>query len=129
MPMQFEDEPESMVLGSLLRGAGGYVLGPKAPGGAGPSLYGRVTIFAVSHGTAPAYSPSSSPVAAPLVSGGTPDDEIPPVSPVANPQTPAQTAGQRPGGPAVPIIPAGPGTSTSTGTSSTTGTGRGRGLR
>jgi hypothetical protein len=131
MPMQFEDDPESVVLGSLLRGAGGYLLGPRAPGSPGASVYGRVAIFAVSHGTTPSYMPSSSPVAAPLVSGGSPDDEIPPVTPVANPQTPAQTSGQRPGGPAVPIIPAGPGTSTTTGpgTTSTTGTGRGRGLR
>ena len=128
MPLQFENEPEATVLASLLRSAGGYALKPKPLDSKSPSMYGSISIFAVSRGTAPAYTPSSSPVAAPLVTGGTPDDEIPPVTPVANPQTPAQTNGQRPGGPAVPIIPApSPGTSTGTGSSTTTTTGRGRG--
>jgi hypothetical protein len=101
------------VLESLLRSAGGYLLGPKASGSRGASMYGSVSVFPVSHGIAPpSYAPSA-PIAAPLVTGGTPDDEIPPVTPVSNPQTPAQTpppaSPGRPGGPAVPIVPVGSG--------------------
>jgi hypothetical protein len=113
VPMQFEDQPEAAVLESLLRSAGGYLLGPKASGSRGASMYGSVSVFPVSHGIAPpSYAPSA-PIAAPLVTGGTPDDEIPPVTPVSNPQTPAQTpppaSPGRPGGPAVPIVPVGSG--------------------
>ncbi|HEY6357922.1 MAG TPA: hypothetical protein VIX35_06735 [Vicinamibacterales bacterium] len=116
VPMQFEDQPELAVLESLLRSAGGYLLGPRAPGSRGASIYGSVSVFSVSRGIeAPTYT-SSAPIAAPLVMGGTPDDEIPPVTPVANPQTPAQAPARpaaptpgRPGGPAVPIVPVGSG--------------------
>ena len=125
LPVEFTDQPETVVLESLLRSAGGYLLGPKAPGSRGGSLYGSLTIFPFTRGTAtPSYSSSSSaPIAAPLVTSPV-DDEIPPVTPVPHPQTPAQTGqtpGQstapvpgsgtpgRPGGPAVPIVPAGPG--------------------
>jgi hypothetical protein len=114
LPMQFEDQPELAVLESLLRSAGGYLLGPRSPGSRGPSIYGSVSVFPVTHGiAAPSYTSPSMPIAAPLVTGGTPDDEIPPVAPVSNPQAPAQTAPQtppgRPGGPAVPIVPVGSG--------------------
>jgi hypothetical protein len=115
LPVQFEDQPEGVVLESLLRGAGGYLLGPRAPGSKGASLYGSVAVFPLVRGTATASYTSPSPVAAPLVTGGSPDDEIPPVTPVANPQTPAQTPPSpgRPGGPApgptTPTTPTGPG--------------------
>jgi hypothetical protein len=125
LPVEFTDQPESVVLESLLRSAGGYLLGPKAPGSRGGSIYGSLTIFPVTRGTtSPTYG-SSAPIAAPLVTSPV-DDEIPPVVPVPNPQTPGQTSqtpGQstppvpgsgtpgRPGGPAVPIVPAGPGRS------------------
>jgi hypothetical protein len=113
LPMQFEDQPEAVVLESLLRGAGGYLLGPRAPGSAGASLYGSVAVFPLVRGTATTSYAAPSPVAAPLVTGGSPDDEIPPVIPVSNPQTPAQTppAPGRPGGPAptAPTTPTGPG--------------------
>lgn len=122
LPVEFTDQPEVTALDSLLRSAGGYLLGPKPEGSHGASVYGSVTIFPLTRGTsAPTYS-SSAPIAAPLVTSPV-DDEIPPVTPVPNPQTPAQTPGQstapvpgagtpgRPGGPAVPIVPAGPGRS------------------
>jgi hypothetical protein len=114
LPMQFEDQPEAAVLESLLRSAGGYLLGPRPPGSRGASIYGSVSVFPVSHGiAAPSYTSPSVPIAAPLVTGGTPDDEIPPVTPVSNPQTPAQTPPPTPpgrsGSPAVPIVPAGSG--------------------
>lgn len=120
-PVEFDDQPEAVVLASLLRGAGGYLLGPRAENSHGASIYGSVTVFPVTKGIAASTYTSSAPIAAPLVTG--PDDEIPPVTPVANPQTPAQTpapqpgrpggpaAGSsnsppgRPGGPAVPISP------------------------
>jgi len=108
MPVQYDDQPEAVVLESLLRSAGGYLLGPRAPGSRGASIYGSIAVFPVARGiAAPTYSSPAAPIAAPLVSGGTPDDEIPPVSPVANPQTPApaQTPG-RPGGPAPTAPPA-----------------------
>lgn len=124
MPIEFDDQPEAVVLDSLLRGAGGYLLGPKAPDSRGASMYGSIAVFPVTKGIdAPSYSSSTSPVAAPLVSAGSPDDEIPPVTPVATPQTPAQTPPStpapttgKPGGTAVPITPVPP-----------TGPGRGRG--
>jgi hypothetical protein len=110
LPMRFEDQPEAAVLESLLRSAGGYLLGPKSPSSRGASIYGSVSVFPVTHGiAAPTYASPSVPIAAPLVTGGTPDDEIPPVAPVSNPQTPAQTPPGRPGGPAVPIVPVGSG--------------------
>lgn len=125
LPVEFTDQPENVVLESLLRGAGGYLLGPRPAGSHGGSVYGSVTIFPLTRGTTtPTYS-SSAPIAAPLVTSSV-DDEIPPVTPVPNPQLPAQTnpaPGQgptpvpgagvpgRPGGPAVPIVPAGPGRS------------------
>ena len=119
LPVEFTDQPEAVVLDSLLRSAGGYLLGPKAEGSRGASAYGSVTIFPLTRGTStPSYSPSA-PIAAPLVTSV--DDEIPPVTPVPHPETPPQTPGQstppvpgggtpgRPGGAAVPIVPAGPG--------------------
>ena len=114
LPMQFEDQPEAAVLESLLRSAGGYLLGPRPPGSAGASIYGSVSVFPVSRGiAAPTYASPSVPIAAPLVTGGTPDDEIPPVTPVGNPQTPAPTPPAAPpgraGSPAVPIVPVGSG--------------------
>jgi hypothetical protein len=107
MPVQFDDQPEAVVLESLLRSAGGYLLGPRATGSTGASMYGSVAVFPVVRGIAVSspYSPAA-PIAAPLVTGGSPDDEIPPVTPVANPQTPPATPG-RPGGPA-PGAPGGP---------------------
>jgi hypothetical protein len=107
MPVQFDDQPEAVVLESLLRSAGGYLLGPRAAGSTGASIYGSIAVFPVVRGTttSSSYSPPA-PIAAPLVTGGSPDDEIPPVTPVANPQTPPQTPG-RPGGPA-PGAPGGP---------------------
>jgi hypothetical protein len=122
LPVEFADLPEATVLESLLRSAGGYLLGPRAPGSQGASVYGSVTIFPLTRGTTTQTYSSSAPIAAPLVTSSV-DDEIPPVTPVPNPQTPGQTPGQaappapgggtpgRPGGPAVPIVPAGPGRS------------------
>src|SRR5438132_514912 len=71
---------------SLLRGLGtpttgyGYIVGP--PAAQSTSVCGAVMILPTSRPTASAsYVPGSSPVAAPLMSGGSPDDEIPPVTP------------------------------------------------
>src|SRR5207237_8529391 len=73
----------------------GYVVGP--PAAQSTSVCGAVMILPTSRPTASAsYVPGSSPVAAPLMSGGSPDDEIPPVTPFT-PVPPAQPRAFVPG--------------------------------
>jgi len=87
--LQFpEGTPQLTVIDSLLRGLGtgttgyGYIVGPRntASTDAGCSA---VYILPTSRPTASAsyMPPPGSPVAAPLVTPGSPDDEIPPVTP------------------------------------------------
>jgi hypothetical protein len=132
-PIQFDHAPEAQVMESLLRSAAGFVLGPRLEGGAtGPSRLASVFILPTSHATAMYTAPANgSPVAAPISTMGSPDDEIPPVTPLPQaPPPPSTQPNQAPGnqpslpgapvgstGPAVPISPVTP----------TTGTGRGRG--
>jgi hypothetical protein len=98
--LEFDSQPESVVLDSLLRSTAGYIIGPKIAGMPGPSQFGAVYIVAQSTGTKPAFS-NASPVAAPLMSQ--PDDEIPPVSapqlsqPAATTPAPAPAAPKQPG--------------------------------
>jgi hypothetical protein len=116
VPLLFEHMPQARVLESLLRPAAGYVLTPRRAGSASPSNYEVIYILATS-GVAPPPAPlasaspfSSRPAAVPIATAGSPDDEIPPVTPVrpdnrapAPPPAPAPAA--RPNSPGVSIIP------------------------
>jgi hypothetical protein len=75
--LQFEGVPERLVMDSLLRGAAGYVLGPRLAVQNGPSTFGIVSILATSTSVAgPSYGvPPPSPVRP------NPDNELPPVTP------------------------------------------------
>jgi hypothetical protein len=92
--------PEFVALDSLLRDLKtdttgyGYMIAPPVldpqTQSLNRSMCGAVYIVPTSRPTASAaYSPSSgSPIAAPLITGGSPDDEIPPVTPYQPPQPP-----------------------------------------
>jgi hypothetical protein len=138
--VQFEAQPEGVVLESLLRSTAGYILYPRLEGSAGASVWQSVSILPTSHPTQ-LYTPTAgSPQIAPVVQP-MPDDELPPVQ--TTPGAPAQTQGQQkpappPPGPGMyvplqpaptttsPSVPFGPNqTPPTTPTTSTTGRGRG----
>jgi hypothetical protein len=106
--LDFPDRPELEVIGALLRdsagttpGSGyGYIVAPKREASDTESLCGAVYILPTSHPTTSAsYVPTgSAPMAAPLITPGSPDDEIPPVTPVQAPGMPPQVQ-PRPGMP------------------------------
>lgn len=126
-PLAFTHEAQAKVLQSLLRPAAGYLLTPQRPGVTSASAYETIYILPTSTASAAAsYTPAY--VAPPtLTTPGSPDDEIPPVTPM--PDAPARGVGPapdpnagRPSGPGVPtrfvpvpILPVGssaPGTPT-----------------
>src|SRR5688500_14269503 len=103
MLTEFKDQPEADVLRTLLREAPGYGAAMRAATSAGASTVQTVFILAVrtqvpSTSSAPMTSQvqqSPSPVAAPRLIQGSPDDEIPPVRPLSPEQNPAAST---PGG-------------------------------
>ena len=104
MLTEFKDRPEAEVLRTLLREAPGYGAMTRAETPAGASTIQTVFIHAVraitpSTSSAPIASPvQQSPVAAPRMIQGSPEDEIPPVRPLSPEQNPARPS--TPGGPA-----------------------------
>ena len=112
LTLEFPGRPELEVIGALLRdsagttaGSGyGYIVAPRREASDTGSVCGAVYILPTSHPTSSAsYVPTApSPMAAPLVTPGTPDDEIPAVTPV-QPGMPPQVP-PRPG-PAIPGQP------------------------
>ncbi|HYN09496.1 MAG TPA: hypothetical protein VES67_19080 [Vicinamibacterales bacterium] len=121
LPLQFENMPELKVLDSLLRSAAGIVVAPRTTRTVGASSFEVVQILATSTATASgAYAPINT-MPAPLMTPGSPDDEIPPVTPVNQPQRGADPSANRPPPPPtvgvpssgvfVPIqpVPSGPG--------------------
>lgn len=104
MPLQFERATQSAVLGSLLRQAAGYVLTPKRAGSPGGSNYETIFILATSNPVAGPYIPPPVTVPSLLPTTGSPDDELPPVVPIRDPepnpstQTPAQAPSSNPFG-------------------------------
>jgi len=110
--VQYDRLPEEAVVRSLLRSAAGLMIVPRDPGPVALSRVASVYIVPTSRGTTTgtAYAPSMpAPVAADLVTPGSPDLEIPPALPgPENPpaQTPPATVG-RPNTPGVivPIVP------------------------
>jgi hypothetical protein len=129
-PVLFERAPQAVVLRSLLKQAGGYVLTPRRPDATGPSAYETIYILPTpapsspfmaggGAGNAISFQPTPNPTA------GAPDDEIPPVTMIRIPEPvdPAGTPAPEPNGPSpnappsgvslpgvrvVPITPAGP---------------------
>ena len=110
MLTEFKDQAEADVLRTLLREAPGYGARMRAAGDGGDSSVQTVYILAVraitpSSSSAPIVNQpqqQNSPVAAPRLISGSPDDEIPPVRPLspevnpANPATPATSPGGNP---------------------------------
>jgi len=99
-PVSFEfgQETELHVIEALLRGAAGYIVAPRADRAQSGSVCGSVFILPTSRPTATStgYTPSmSSPLAAPLMQPGSPDDEIPPASSPMGPQQIQPRPGQQ----------------------------------
>ena len=126
---EFHNVPEVVVLQSLLRSAAGYIAAPRRPGGpTGPSSIEQVVILATSRPTnSSAITMPSNPVFTPVPIFGSPDDDIPPVTPVQNAPTQPNTPPQIPSGkptlgagtsptPGVLIAPVKPGTPVPPGT-------------
>lgn len=116
--LQFDHRPESEVIASLLRGASGYVIGPRREGSTAASSFQVVYILATSSASAAAYSAPAPTYTPPqqISTTGSPDTEIPPVGPgragqqpAPQPDAPAST--YRPAGvsgvavPVVPVVP------------------------
>ena len=127
MLTEFKDQPEADVLRTLLREAPGYGAAMRTATPAGASTVQTVFILAVraitpnSSAASPMASQvqqSPSPVAAPRMIQGSPDDEIPPVRPLspeqnpATPSTPGSPAGQPNNNPNLRVGPGGTVTST-----------------
>lgn len=101
--VQFDGQPEAVVLESLLRSTAGYILYPRMEGATGASVWQSVSILPTSHPTQLYSAPSSSsPQIAPVVQT-MPDDEIPPVTP--QPSAPGQTQQAPPPQPNRPTMP------------------------
>jgi hypothetical protein len=123
VPLMFDGAPQAVVLRSLLKDAGGYVLTPRRPGAPGPSIYETIYLLPAGRSVPMAsfgapFVPQATPVTA-----GSPDDEIEPVRPIVTPlpvdpaaEPPSPPDTPRPGVPGVsvpavqvmPITPSGP---------------------
>jgi len=105
IPVQWDHASQYTVIESLLRSASGYTLTPRREGSASPSMFETILIQATTTATQSAsystYTPPA-PVAAPLTTPGSPDDELPPVQRMSPTVGPAETQIQqspRPGQP------------------------------
>jgi hypothetical protein len=90
--VQFDHRPESEVIASLLRGAAGFVAGPRRAGSTAASAFEVVYVLATSSAStattsapAAAYMPQQQPS-----TPGSPDMEIPPIGPGRAAQPPNQ---------------------------------------
>lgn len=80
--LQFEHRPETEVVGSLLRDASGYVLGPRDLSSVGASQLGTVYVVATSNATMVSGGYSQPAYTQPQMStSGNPDQEIAPAGP------------------------------------------------
>ena len=113
LTLEYRSQPEAEVMGSILRGASGFLLGPRRDGHAGASSFELVYILPTSNPSGGAYVP---PPAAPpqpqMTTQGAPDDEIPPVQ--GRGTVPAPGAAPPPGPQPAPADPARPAGSTTT---------------
>jgi hypothetical protein len=105
VPLQFENVPELKVLDSLLRSAAGILVAPRTTRTVGASSFEVVQILATSTATnSGTYAPPNS-MPAPISTVGSPDDEIPPVTPVNQGQRGADPSANRPPPPTSPGVP------------------------
>lgn len=126
IPTEFNSQPEADVLRALLRDAPGYGAAMRTAPSASASTIQTVFILAVrsqavsnSSAPMPPQAQQPPPQAAPRMIQGSPDDEIPPVRPVAGdqpPMTPGTPAGQSPSNTNLRTGPGGVVTSTIPGT-------------
>jgi hypothetical protein len=95
VPLRFENVPELKVLDSLLRSAAGFMVAPRTTRTVGASAFEIVQILPTTTASASAaYAPINLPP--PMPTTGSPDDEIPPVTPVNQPQRGADPTANRP---------------------------------
>jgi len=133
VPVQFDAVPQRTVLDALLRQAAGYTLTPRRPNATSISNYETIHILASSTPTASTSTYAGAPMPAPYATPGSPDDELPPVTPVMPPaQTPGAPPARPPAAPQqpgvfVPIVPVTPGPATPPGGRGTTPLPGGRG--
>jgi hypothetical protein len=81
VPLRFEGVPELKVIDSLLRSAAGYMVAPRTTRTVGASAFEIVQILPTTTAAATGtYAPLNMPP--PMPTAGSPDDEIPPVTPV-----------------------------------------------
>jgi hypothetical protein len=128
LTLEFKSQPEAEVIGSILRGASGYLLGPRREGNLGASSFELVYILPTSNPSGGAYVPPPAFTPQPRVTTpGAPDDEIAPVQgrgvqppgpqPAPGPQPPPIEP-NRPAGSSssvvVPVVPVVPVTTTPT---------------
>ena len=134
VPLVFDKVPQSTVLRSLLKEAGGYVLTPRRAGSNGPSSYETIYILPTNAAASAPLTAMPNPISFQPVqspTAGAPDDEIPPVTAIripepvdpSRPNPPTEPTGPAPapnapspgvsvpGVRVVPITPTGPGTS------------------
>jgi hypothetical protein len=120
VPVQYVNQPEEQVMISLLRKAAGYAFVPCVPSDKPcVSTLARVQILATSTPTSgvPFVSTPAVSVQSPPPGFGSPEDEIPPVTPVQNPGQQTPRPGTAPGtspvpGQVVPVQGVPPGTVT-----------------
>jgi hypothetical protein len=116
VPIDFNGAPQNQVLESLLRQAAGFVLTPRRAGSSSVSNYETIFILPMASSpaatttayVAPSYTP---PPQSPFPTAGSPDDEIPPITPTAAPQgphTPMQPFAPTAAGGVAPAAPAPP---------------------
>jgi hypothetical protein len=102
VPLRFENVPELKVLDSLLRSAAGFMIAPRTTRTVGASAFEIVQILPTTTASASgAYPPINLPP--PMPTAGSPDDEIPPVTPVNQPQRGADPTANRPAPPSVGV--------------------------
>jgi hypothetical protein len=104
VPVQFTQATQAEVLESLLRQAAGYVLTPSRSG-TGVSSYETIYVLATSIASAtPSYSSAyGAPVAVPITTQGSPDDELPPVVPARAAEETPTSSTARPGSAGVSV--------------------------
>jgi hypothetical protein len=118
--LQYEHQPETVVMSSILRQAAGFMLGPRREGTRGASSFEVVYILPTSNPSASGFmSQPTMPQQQQMPTQGNPDDELAPVNGRGAPgpqpvQAPPPTNEYRPAVPsvAVPIIAQPPTTGT-----------------
>lgn len=96
--VQYDNQPEAAVIDSLLRSAAGYFVAPRQRGPVMSSRIAMVYIIPTSRGTASSgfNSRPATAFAPPVLTAGSPDDEIPPVIPTTGEPAPGQATPPRP---------------------------------